>query len=56
MQNARGQTIGFAYDVCGRISVITYPERAVSFSYDDNGNVTRVRDINGDITRTFDAE
>ena len=55
VKNARAQTIGFAYDACGRISVITYPETPVNFNYDDNGNVTRVKDSHGNITRTFDA-
>lgn len=53
--NGRGDKIRFLYDACDRISVYTTPEGAVSFDYDDNGNIVRTRDKQGSITRTFDA-
>ena len=53
--NARGQIRQIFYDSMGRITGHTYPEGAVSYTYDENSNMLTVSDSHGTITRTYDA-
>ncbi len=55
LTNARGQVRQFFYDAMGRITGLTTPEGAVSYTYDANGNVLTVTDSTGTTTRTYDA-
>ncbi len=54
VRNARGQNRMFEYDAAGRLTRMTDPDGAVSYTYDANNNVLTVTDESGTITREYD--
>lgn len=57
-KDANGKETAFQYDIEGRITSFTDELGTVSYTYDENSNITEVKEISGGvektITRTFD--
>ncbi|GBC59405.1 hypothetical protein DENIS_0344 [Desulfonema ishimotonii] len=54
LTNGRNQDRTFSYDALGRITQMSDPDGAISYTYDQNSNVLTVTDTTGTITRVYD--
>jgi RHS repeat-associated protein len=54
--DAKGNTAQITRDALGRITQIQYPDQTQTFSYDAQGNVSRIDDGSGSIAYTRDSQ